>query len=136
RARLRVVHRDYCIAVARDPAAIAEGCVERLSDGERGVLRGVVVACLEVALSLHDQVEPGVEAKLLEEVVVDAGSRRDAHAARTVEREPDGDSCLGRGAHGTNATAARLRNRRGTVEDACRVRNGRGTTRPAGRPRR
>ena len=86
----RVVHRHGRVAVAGDPAAVAERAVERLAERERGVLDGVVVAGLEVAGALDDEVEPGVEGELLEEVVVDAGaglhatrgSRRRARAGR------------------------------------------------------
>ena len=86
----RVVHRHDGVAVARDPAPVAERPVERLAERERRVLDGVVVAGLEVARALDDEVEPGVEGELLEEVVVDAGaglrrgrgSRRRARAAR------------------------------------------------------
>ena len=73
----RVVHRHGRVAVARDPAPVAERLVERLAERERGVLDGVVVAGLEVAGRLDDEVEPGVEGELLEEVVVDAGARLD-----------------------------------------------------------
>ena len=91
----RVVHRHDRVAVARDPASVAEGAVERLAERERGVLDGVVVARLEVAGALDDEVEPGVEGELLEEVVVDAGAGVDAHAARAVEPEAHGDARLG-----------------------------------------
>ena len=86
-ARERVVHRHDRVAVARDPAAVAERLVERLAERERGVLDRVVVAGLEVAGALDDEVEPGVEGELLEEVVVDPGAGVDAHAARAVEAE-------------------------------------------------
>ena len=48
-ARERVVHRHDGVAVARDPAPVAERAVERLAERERRVLGGVVVARLEVA---------------------------------------------------------------------------------------
>ena len=85
-ARERVVHRHDGVAVARDPAAVAERPVERLAERERRVLGGVVVARLEVAGPLEDEVEAGVEGELLEEVVVEPGAGRDPHAARAVER--------------------------------------------------
>ena len=82
-ARERVVHRHDRVAVARDPAPVAERAVERLAERERGVLDRVVVAGLEVAGALDDEVEPGVEGELLEEVVVDAGAglRRETRLA-------------------------------------------------------
>ena len=45
----RVVHRHGRVAVAGDPAPVAERPVERLAERERRVLDGVVVAGLEVA---------------------------------------------------------------------------------------
>ena len=77
RARERVVHRHDGVAVAGDPAAVAERVVERLAERERRVLDRVVVAGLEVAGALDDEVEAGVEGELLEEVVVDAGAGLD-----------------------------------------------------------
>ena len=85
-ARERVVHRHDGVAVARDPAPVAERAVERLAERERRVLGGVVVAGLEVARALEHEVEPAVEGELLEEVVVEPGAGRDAHAPGAVER--------------------------------------------------
>ena len=109
RAGERVVHRHDRVAVARDPAPVAERPVERLAERERGVLDGVVVAGLEVAGALDDEVEPGVEGELLEEVVVDAGAGLDADAARAVEPEPDGDPRLGGRAQVAGARGRRPR---------------------------
>ena len=104
-ARERVVHRHDRVAVAGDPAAVAERRVERLAERERGVLGGVVVARLEIAAALEHEVEAGVERELLEEVVVEAGAGRDAHAAGAVEREPHREARLGGRAHGARAPA-------------------------------
>ena len=95
RSRERVVHRHDRVAVARDPAPVAERGVERRAERERRVLGGVVVAGLEVAGAFEDEVEAGVERELLEKVVVEAGAGGDAHAARAVEREAHGDPRLG-----------------------------------------
>ena len=84
-ARERVVHRHDGRAVARDAAAVAEGLVERFAERDRRVLRRVVVAGLPVAAAVDDEVEASVERELLEQVVVEAGARRDAHAAGAVE---------------------------------------------------
>ena len=54
----------------------------------------MVVAGLEVAGALDDQVEAGVEGKLLEEVIVDPGARVHHHAGGAVEAETDGDARL------------------------------------------
>ena len=57
RARERIVHRHDRVAVPRDAATVAERLVERLAERERRVLGRVVVARLEVAGALEDQVE-------------------------------------------------------------------------------
>ena len=90
------------------PAAVAESAVERLAERERGVLDRVVVAGLEVARALDDEVEAGVEGELLEEVVVDAGAGVDAHAARAVERRAAPRSASRRSRAGGGRAARRL----------------------------
>src|SRR5207247_160288 len=102
----------------RDPATVAERLVERLTESERGVLGRVMLAGLEVAFAFDDRVEARMERELLEKVVVEAGTGRDAHAARAVERKPDRDARLGRRAQHTRAAAAGLRHGRGPLEHA------------------
>ena len=82
--------------------------VERLAERERGVLDRVVVAGLEIARALDDEVEPGVEGELLEEVVVDPGAGLDPHAARAVEAEAHRDPRLGGRAQVAHAAARGL----------------------------
>ena len=110
-ARERVVHRHDGVAVARDAAPVAERLVERRAERQRCVLRGVVVAGLEVAHTFEDQVEAGVERKLLEEVVVEPRAGRDANPARTVERETRREPRLGGRTHHAHATVTRRRDR-------------------------
>ena len=114
----RVVHRHDRVAVARDAAAVAERAVERLAERERRVLGGVVLARLEVAGRLEHEVEAGVEGELLEEVVVEPGAGRDAHAARAVESEANADARLGGRADVADAASGRARDGRGPVERA------------------
>src|SRR5215217_6738136 len=57
RARERVVHRHDGVAVARYPPPVAERSVDRLADGERGVLCRVVLAGLDIAGALDDKIE-------------------------------------------------------------------------------
>ena len=64
--RERVVHRYVGAAVARDPLTVSERTVESLTEGECGVLDGVVISGLQVADPVHDQVEPRMERELLE----------------------------------------------------------------------
>ncbi len=87
RAGERVVHRHDRVAVARDPAAVAERAVERLAERERRVLGRVVRAGLEVADALEHEVEAGVEGELLEEVVVES-RRRSATRTRPAPSSP------------------------------------------------
>ena len=54
RARERVVHRHDRVAVARDPAAVAERPVERLAERDRRVLGRVMRAGLEVARAFDE----------------------------------------------------------------------------------
>ncbi len=117
-ARERVVHRHDRVAVPRDPAPVAERAVERLAERERRVLDRVVVAGLEVAGALDDEVEPRVEGELLEEVVVDAGAGVDADAARAVEPEPHRDPRLRGRAQVPDAPPGRGRDGRRPVEHA------------------
>ena len=112
----RVVHRHDRVAVAGDPAPVAERAVERLAERERGVLGRVVGARLEVAHAFEHEVEPAVEGELLEQVVVQARAGGDAHTPGAVEREPDADPRLGRRAQVADAAAAGGGDRRGPVE--------------------
>src|SRR6187200_1038148 len=92
--RERVVHGDDGVAVARDPAAVPESSVESLPERQRRVLRSVVVARLEIADSLQQEVEAGMERELLEEMVVEAGPCPHDDPARAVEPKADAHSCL------------------------------------------
>ena len=89
----RIVHRHDRISVPRDAATVAERLVERRSERERRVLRGVVVARLVITGALEDQVEAGMEGELLEEVVVQARTGGDPHTACTVESETGCETC-------------------------------------------
>ena len=68
-----------------------------------------MVAGLGVAAPFEDEIEAGVERELLEEVVVESRARRDADAARAVEREPDAQRGLRRRAHVAAAPLLRRR---------------------------
>ena len=118
RTRERVVHRHDGVAVARDAAPVAERSVEGVAERERSVLRGVMVARLEVAGAFEDQVEAGVEGELLEEVVVQPGAGRNAHARRAVEREAYADPRLRGRAQAAHAAASCSRDGRRPVQDA------------------
>ncbi len=109
-----VVHRHDGVAVAGDAATIAERLVERAPEGDRLVLGRVVIARLDVTGSFEHEIEPGVERELLEKVVVQARSGRDAHAAGAVEGKPHDESGLG-GRAQNSSFAARRPTRRATA---------------------
>ena len=91
----RVVHRDDGVAVAGDAAAVAERTIECLAERERSVLDGVMRSGLQIAHRFEHEVEARVKRKLFEQVVVEAGTRRDPHTACAVERQAHTDARLG-----------------------------------------
>ena len=105
-ARQGIVHRHDGVAVTRDAATIAERGVERVAEGQGSVLGRVVLARLQVARALDDEVESAVERQLLEEVVVDPRAGRDANAAAPVERQPGREPRLGGRADAPHGPAA------------------------------
>ena len=74
----RLVHRHDGVAVAGDPAAVAERLVERLAEHDPGVLDRVVGAGLQVAGDLDLEVEPAVAGEQVEHVVEEADAGRAA----------------------------------------------------------
>ena len=87
----RLVHRHHRVAVAADPAAVAERPVERLPEHDADVLGRVVRTGLEVAGGAHRQVEPRVAGEQVEHVVEepDAGARSARARPVELELEPD-----------------------------------------------
>ena len=79
------------MAVADDPAAVAERLVERLPEHDPGVLDGVMGAGLEVAGHLHVEVQPAVARQQVEHVVeeADPGVPGAGAGAGQAERERD-----------------------------------------------
>ena len=71
RAGERVVHGRDGVPEARNAAPVAEGVIEGLAERNSGILDGVMLAGLQVAGRLEDEVEARVERELLQEVVVD-----------------------------------------------------------------
>src|SRR4029077_15455124 len=102
-----VVHRDDRVPEARDTSTVAERGSERLPECERRVLCRVVVTGLRGADALEHQVEPGVEGKLLEEVVVESRPGLDTNASLPVEREPRREARLRGRAERPHAPPAR-----------------------------
>ena len=77
-----------------------------------------MLAGLQVAGGLEDEVEAGVEGQLLQEVVVDAGTGCDVDAARAVEGQADAHPRLGGGPDVARAAATGRGDGRGAVECA------------------
>ena len=86
--RERLVERRRGVAEAADAGAVAERAVERLAERDAGVLDGVVLVDLEVAVDLQVEVHAGVERERVEHVVEEADAGRDRGAAGAVDHEP------------------------------------------------
>ena len=89
--RAGLVHRHHGVAVADDPAAVAERLVERLAEHDAGVLDRVVRAGLQVAGDLDVEVQPPVAGEQIEHVVeeADTGVAGAGAGAGEAERERD-----------------------------------------------
>ena len=89
--RARLVHRHDGVAVAADPAAVAERLVQRLAEHDPRVLDRVVRARLQVAGDLHVEVQPAVAGEQVEHVVeeADAGGAGAGAGAGQAERQGD-----------------------------------------------
>ena len=117
--RQGIVHRDDCVAVARDSATVAERTVERLPEGERRILGRVVLTGLQVTDAVEHEVETCVERELLEQVVVEPRAGLDDDAAGAVETEADAHPGLSGRAEMSDATAGGFRDGRWSVEHPC-----------------
>ena len=84
--RARLVHRHDGVAVAVDPAPVAERLVERLPEHDPRVLDGVVRPGLQVPGDLHVELQPAVAGEQVEHVVEEA----DAGRARCRRRSRPG----------------------------------------------
>ena len=89
-----LVHRHDRVAVAGDPAAVAERLVERLAEHDPGVLDRVVRAGLQVAGDLDLEVEPAVAGEQVEHVVEEADAGR-ARCRRRVPSRPERERDVG-----------------------------------------
>ncbi len=93
------------VAEAADAGAVAERPVERLAERDAGVLDGVVLVHLEVAVDAQVEVHAGVERQRVEHVVEEADAGRDLRAAGAVDDESRVDGGLARGARDGRAPA-------------------------------
>ena len=90
----RLVHRDHGAAVARMPARSPSALRQRLAEHDAGVLGGVVVVDVQVALGAQRDVDQAVARELLQHVVEKADAGRDVVLAGAVELDGGGDPGL------------------------------------------
>ena len=122
--RERLVQRRRRVAEAADAGPVAERPVECLAERDAGVLDGVVLVDVEVAVDLQVEVHAGVERERVQHVVEEADAGRDGRATGAVDHEPRRDAGLARRARDRGAPAPepvvlgrhRLRGRCVTVE--------------------
>jgi hypothetical protein len=79
----------------------------------------VVRTGLQIARGLEHEVEARMEGELLEKVVVQPRSGRHPNATRSVESQPNGDSCLRCRTKVAHAPAGGRRDGRRTIERSC-----------------
>ena len=94
RARQRLVHGKVERSVAGDAAPLAERLGNGLAERDAGILDGVVVVDMQVALGLDRHVDQRMARKLLQHMVEEADAGRDIEAARAVDIDCDRDRGL------------------------------------------
>ena len=114
------------MAVAVDPAAVAERGVERLAEDDPDVLDGVVRAGLQVALGGDREVQAPVAGEQVEHVVEEADPGLAAAGAAAVEPELERDvglagAALALGGAGRVVMTAAFSPTRATIDSACTV---------------
>src|SRR6266566_4402996 len=115
----RLVQRGVCPTEPVDAPPLPQGPIDRLTQRERAVFGGVVVVDLEVSFARERQVESGVVAQRIEQMVEEAEACLHVGLPRTLEGERDRDRCLARGAgdgcgargHGSRPSAWSVRSR-------------------------
>src|SRR5437879_1794418 len=97
-ARQGFVERGEGRSEPRHAPALAQRAVERLPQRQRAILGGVVIIDVEVALAGERQVQPGVAAQRVQQMVEEADARLHVDATGAVQGERHGDGRLARGA--------------------------------------
>jgi hypothetical protein len=106
------------------PRLSAQGLIDGLAQGDAGVLDGVVLVDIEVALALYLQVDAAVPPYLVEHVVEEAYAGRDLALACAVEVESDIDFGFGSVADDVSrafTAAQKIADAAPTVGDKCRA---------------
>ncbi len=68
-AHLRIVHRQMTLAIAADPALVAQRLRQRLTQRDAGILHRVVVVDMKVAGGAHGHVDQRMTRQLVQHVV-------------------------------------------------------------------
>src|SRR5947209_13807832 len=77
------------VGIATNALPLAEGLAERLAERDAGVLDRVMHVDVEVAFGADLEVNAGMAGDLLQHVVEEADSRRNARRPGTVEADAD-----------------------------------------------
>src|SRR6266550_4387380 len=93
----RLVERSVRPTEPVDAPPLPQGPIDRLTQRQRAVFGAVVVVDLEVSLAGERQIESGVAAQRLEQMVEKPEARLHVGFPRALEGERDGDRCLARG---------------------------------------
>ena len=93
-SRQRLVHGKVDRGVAGDAAPLAERLGDRLAERDAGVLDGVVVVDVQVALGLDRHVDQRMARQLLQHMVEEADAGGDVEAAGAVDIDGDRDRGL------------------------------------------
>src|SRR5690625_718530 len=99
-----LVHGDVGVPEARDAALVPQRLAQRLAEGDRHVLHGVVDVDVRVTGRLHTQVDERVLAQRGEHVVVEGHGGGDVGGAGAGQAELDDDVRLRRRPHHTRRT--------------------------------
>ncbi len=94
-------------AVAADAGAVAQRLGEALAQHDAGILGGVVIVDVQVALGAQGDVDQAVAAQLLQHVVEEADAGLDVVLAGAVEIDGGGDARLLGGARHVGAAVRR-----------------------------
>src|SRR5512146_2520311 len=109
--RERFVHRHDEVAGAQNAALVAQGPIERLSQGNADVLDRVVLVDVEIAIAAQGEVECAMTREQFQHVIEKADAGTNFVAAGTFDGQSDGNARLGGVA--PQLRAALLRSRRG-----------------------
>jgi hypothetical protein len=94
RRRERFIHGHKEVACAQDPALCPERFKHRLAQSNPGVLDGVMLIHIQVALGPECQIERAMSRDKVQHVVQKADSSGHAGNAAAIQIQPDADVCF------------------------------------------